>query len=283
MAMNQCLRRVGFSLIVVSALLTGCEDDGDPTTGDDSQAQDAGTPTGSSETTPRAGRTGGRAGSSAAGRAAEGGRGGATATTGGQGGRRSNQGGSGAAGAGGRGGTEAGSGGTAGAADDDAGVAIIELDDGQIAEIANVVNTGEVALGTLALNRATLPAAREYAQSMITLHTAAQDRQAALLSTLGVTPTPSSLSERLTEDATAIRATLESADDASFDLLYIRSQVDLHARVLATIDEQLVPNVTAEELRAELVLTRAEVATHLEEAQTILATLEVGDADAGVP
>jgi hypothetical protein len=53
--------------------------------------------------------------------------------------------------------------------------------------------------------------------------------------------------------------------------------------VLLTIDEQLLPNVTEELLRADLLVTRAEVATHLEQAQTLLATLEVGDTDAGVP
>jgi putative membrane protein len=145
------------------------------------------------------------------------------------------------------------------------------------------VNTGEISLGMLAVNRAVVPAAQDYAQAMIAMHTGAQERQNALVSSLGITPSTSALSARLSEDAARVRTTLESADALDFDLLYIRSQVDLHARVLLTIDEQLLPNVTEELLRADLLVTRTEVATHLAQAQTLLATLEVGDTDAGVP
>ncbi|HTU57718.1 MAG TPA: DUF4142 domain-containing protein [Polyangiales bacterium] len=298
MSIKQCLRHVGFSLVVVSALLSGCEDDSDNSIEEEAQTADDDESTGSSGTSTRAGRSGGSAGTAgraagAAGRA--GGRGGAGATTGDadQGGRGSTRGGRGGdndndeggrTGAGGRISTPGGSGGTGGTEDsDDAGVAIIELNDGQIAEITSVVNTGEISLNTLAATRAIVPAAQDYAQAMVAMHTTAQERQTALVNSLGITASSSALSARLTEDVARIRTTLESAEALDFDLLYIRTQVDLHARVLLTIDEQLLPNVTAEQLRAELVVARAEVAMHLQEAQTILATLEVGDTDAGVP
>ena len=299
MSIKQCLRHAGFSLVVVSALLTGCDDSSDSTSDEEAQTEDDDESNGSSGTSPRAGRNGSN--TSTAGRAAggSGGRGGAGATTGSgnQGGRGSSRGGRGGdgdeggsggrTGAGGRvstPGDSGGAGGSGGAEDsDDAGVAIIELNDGQIAEITSVVNTGEISLGMLAANRALVPAAQDYAQTMIAMHTAAQERQAALVASLGITPSSSALSARLTEDAARIRTTLESAEALDFDLLYIRTQVDMHARVLLTIDEQLLPNVTEEPLRADLLVTRAEVATHLEQAQAILATLEVGDTDAGVP
>jgi|GEM_PF-2170676 len=293
MSIKQCLRHAGFSLVVVSALLGGCEDDSDTTTDEGAQTEDDDDDSTGSSESPRAGRSGSSAGRTAGG---SGGRGGAGATTGNgnQGGRGSSRGGRGGdgdeggaggrTGAGGRIGTPGGSGGAGGADDgDDAGVAIIELNDGQIAEITNVVNTGEISLGMLAVNRAVVPAAQDYAQAMIAMHTAAQERQNALVSSLGITPSTSALSARLSEDAARVRTTLESADALDFDLLYIRSQVDLHARVLLTIDEQLLPNVTEELLRADLLVTRTEVATHLVQAQTLLATLEVGDTDAGVP
>jgi putative membrane protein len=158
------------------------------------------------------------------------------------------------------------------------------LTDGQIAEITTVVNAGEITLGTLALNRAQLPGTQDYARMMITMHTAAQERQTALVAALGLTPTPSTLSTQLTEDAASVSSQLESATAAEVDVLYVRSQVALHGTVLETIDEQLLPNVTADTLRAELVVVRVEVAAHLEQALALLATLEgVDGADAGVP
>jgi predicted outer membrane protein len=146
------------------------------------------------------------------------------------------------------------------------------------------VNTGEIALGMLALSRAQLPATRDYAQSMVSMHQSAQERQAALVAAIGVTPSPSSISSQLTDDAVRVRSQLESAADAEVDVLYIRSQVELHANVLETIDEQLLPNVSADMLREELVVARVMVAAHLETAQALLVTLEgVDGSDAGVP
>jgi predicted outer membrane protein len=158
------------------------------------------------------------------------------------------------------------------------------LNDGQIAEITSVVNSAEISLGTLALNRAQLPATQDYARSMITMHTAAQERQTALVGASGLTPSPSAISAQLTDDVVLVRDQLESATVAELDVLYLRSQVALHSTVLETYDEQLLPNVTSDQLRAELVVARVEVAAHLEEALALLTTLEAVDgADAGVP
>lgn len=291
MSIKQCLRRAGYSLVVVSALLSGCDDDSDSSTDEQSQSGDGGQDDSSGTTsTPRAGRSGGSAGRGGSGTVAGGGSGGraASAGRGGRGGSTpTDEGGSGGRGGTGAGGTAAGgtsAGGAGGADDADAGVDTIELNDGQIAQITTVVNTGEITLGMLALNRGQVPAARDYAASMIAMHQAAQERQTALVTALGITPSPSSLSDRLAQDAMSIQNTLTTADAASFDLLYIQSQVDLHARVLNTIDEQLLPNVTAEMLRDDLVITRTEVVAHWEQAREILAALQgVDGADAGVP
>ncbi|HKU38118.1 MAG TPA: DUF4142 domain-containing protein, partial [Polyangiales bacterium] len=190
-------------------------------------------------------------------------------------------GGSGGRAAGGAGGTTAasGSGGSGGAG---GATATRTLTDAQIAAVTTVANSGEVDLGTLAVARAVLPAVRDFAQMMVTMHTAAQTRQSAVLATLGVQIAPNPISTQLEADAMALRGQLTSASAAAFDRAYIQSQVDVHMRVLTTFDEQLLPNATAPALRADLMLARGEVAAHLALARTLLATLD-DLSDAGVP
>jgi putative membrane protein len=119
---------------------------------------------------------------------------------------------------------------------------------------------------------------------MIAAHNTAQQRQTAIVNALGLTASPSPLSEQLSDNATQTQLQLQNASATEFDVLYIRSQVDMHLQVLQAIDEQLLPNVSAETLRAELVLTRTDVAAHLESARALLATFDGTDAsDAGAP
>ena len=134
----------------------------------------------------------------------------------------------------------------------------------------------------LALTRVMLPAVRDFAQMMISMHTAAQTRQNAVLNTLGLTIAASPLSTQLENDAMQVTAQLNAAAANQFDLAYIRSQVDIHAKVLTIVDDQLLPNVSATALRADLTLTRSEVVSHLAAARVLLEQLE-NASDAGVP
>lgn len=277
MTTTQRFGRIGLSIALIGTLLGAC-DDNDDDTGSDTNAQrrDAGeNPDASVRTTGRAGR-GGSGGATA--RAGTGGTGGSTtATTGGTGGTSAS------GGRGGAGGTSA-TGGTGGTAGNGGigGTTNVQLSDAQIAAFTSTANLGEVSLGMLALTRVMLPAVRDFAQMMISMHTAAQTRQNAVLNTLGLTIAASPLSTQLENDAMQVTAQLNAAAANQFDLAYIRSQVDIHAKVLTIVDDQLLPNVSATALRADLTLTRSEVVSHLAAARVLLEQLE-NASDAGVP
>ena len=55
------------------------------------------------------------------------------------------------------------------------------MTDGQVAAVLTAVNTAETGAGTFALTRAVTPAARAFAQSMVEMHSSAQERQAAII------------------------------------------------------------------------------------------------------
>jgi putative membrane protein len=288
MSILHSLVRVSFPVLVAAATLGACGDDED-STGTDGQSETAdggadepGSSRAGTTGSTRAGRGG--SGGALAGRSGSAGAGSTTTA-----GRRAAA-GSGSAGTAGRRTVPPGSGtaGTGGvvAMVDDAGSApvVAGLEDGQITELLGSVNTIQVSLGTLAVERALDPEVRNYAQTLVTMHNAAQARQTAVIEALTLMQAPSKLSEAIETEATATRNQLQNATAIQFDFAFVSEQVRLHTQVLEAIDEQLLPSVTAEALRAELVVTRTDVEAHLTEARRLLTTLDGGaDADAGIP
>lgn len=285
--------RIGLTLVVMGLISSACDDDeGDDTDtnsqiGDEDEGADE---SGSSGSTARAGRSGssgstaragaGAGGATAGARAA--GAGGSTSTTAGSGGT------AGASTAGGAGGvagasTAGGAGGSPAAGRGGSGGATsVALNDAQIAAVTTAANTGEISLGMLALSRAQLPAVRVFAQMLIDMHGVAQTRQNAVLDVLDLEVSGNALSAQLETEAMQVSAQLNAAAADQFDLAYVRSQVDIHTKVLTLIDEQLLPNVSAVALRADLTVARTEVAAHLALATGLLEELQDAS-DAGVP
>jgi putative membrane protein len=173
----------------------------------------------------------------------------------------------------------------------DAPLDAAELDDGgirnnaQIAHVLITANTGEIDEGTLADLKGTSPAVLAFGQRMVTEHSAANQRAEALVQSLGITPVDNPVSVQLKQDADAAIAQLQALEGAAFDLAYMDTQVTVHTKVLSIIDTMLIPAATAPELTAELQTMRANVATHLQDAQQLRAAVAdggVGDAgDAG--
>jgi predicted outer membrane protein len=199
-----------------------------------------------------------------------GGTGGVAGGTGGGGGRAGN---GGAAGSGGRAGT-AGFGAAAGEADlAGAGGASADLSDGEIVQILVTANAGEVAAAGVAQTSARTPAVVNFAQMMVSEHTAAEQQTLTLVAGQHIAPEPSDVSRVLDSEATTMLATLSQTAPTAFDRVYIQGQVDMHQEVLTLIDTRLLPNAMNVALRTLLTNTRATVARHLAEAMTILGML----------
>jgi putative membrane protein len=158
--------------------------------------------------------------------------------------------------------------------------------DAQIAQVALTANTGEIAQGMLAQTSATNADVKTFASLMVTDHTAANQRVQALAQQLGITPAPSGVSVQLQSESDAIVAQLQMLSGAAFDTAYVTAQVTVHTRVLALIDDMLLPAAQAAEVKAELTTMRASVVMHLSVAQQLQAQLAAAgdggaDADAG--
>jgi len=243
---------VVFGLMCSSASLIACGDD-DGSADEGQTSEDASVPS-------KAGRGGSSVERSGTGGAQDAGRSGA-----------------GGAGTGGAGARSAGTGGAGTGAD--IGMRVVA---GDIAAVLNTVNTGEIELGKLALGHSSTTLARDYAQTMINEHSAAEERQSALFRSLNVAATDNALRGQLQQEARRTTMTLQGLAPGAFDQAYASSQVDMHGSVLRLIDETLLPSAEQAELRRELMLTRAEVQRHLTLAMTLIATLQfAADIDAG--
>lgn len=152
------------------------------------------------------------------------------------------------------------------------------LDDAKIAAITDAANSGEVEQARIALNKAKNARVRKFAQMMIQHHGQAKKDDAKLVNKLKVTPVESNTSGQLREESTTLVSTLQAADKSNFDSLYIKSQVEVHQRVLDLFDKQLIPNAKDAALLASLQAFRPKIEAHLTEAREIQKVL---DSEAG--
>ena len=137
-----------------------------------------------------------------------------------------------------------------------------KLTEGQVVKWLMVSNMGEVEDGQLVLKKATIPAARNFAQRMIDDHGAALARVQALTSKLGLTPMESEDSREKEISAEIDDAILNALPSPIFNLAYIHIEVLNHYDNLSTIDDDLLPSSCTPELKAEVQAERNVIAMH---------------------
>lgn len=151
------------------------------------------------------------------------------------------------------------------------------LTDPQIAHVAVTANTIDAQLGRLAEERAASPEVRAFAQTMVTDHTAVNERAGALAARLGVTPEENPVSRSLQEGAEEARRGLEGLSGDAFDRAYMDREVAYHQAVLDALDGTLIPGASNAELRSLLEEVRPAIAAHLERARAIRSSLGAGE------
>lgn len=146
------------------------------------------------------------------------------------------------------------------------------LTDGQVIKVVSTANNGEIIQANVALPKLQSPQVRNYAQMMINEHSMNEQKGQALAKRLGVVPQVSMTSNDLQKDSNTIVNQLNQSM-APADRAYMMSQVAVHRKVLASIDQQLLPSASNAELKAMLQQTRNAVAVHLQMAEQLLSTV----------
>ena len=156
-----------------------------------------------------------------------------------------------------------------------AGTNIVQAADGpsdaQIVGIVLAANTIDINYGQIALKTSKDKAVREFAQRMVTDHSAVQQSVIDLAAKLGVTAEDSSTSDGLKQGAVAVTAKLNALQGKAFDSFYVDNEVSYHASVTGAVESVLIPSARNAELKAALVGSQALFLRHLEHAKMIQA------------
>lgn len=151
------------------------------------------------------------------------------------------------------------------------------VSDEEIGATVAAINKGEIDAANVAKDKAQRASVKSFAEMMISMHTAAANRQTALLQQVGITPREGATTTKVETDADAELAKLQAASGAEFDLVYMQGQVTMHQAALDLITQTFLPAARRAELKTELETARGEVQTHLDQAKAIVAEIEGGE------
>jgi putative membrane protein len=125
----------------------------------------------------------------------------------------------------------------------------VALDDATIVAIFDGANTADIETGDLAAQRGNSKEVRQLGAMFARDHRMVRQQGRDLAKKLGVTPTPPK-GDKSAEDLAKTMSTLRSKSGADFDKAYLEHEVAFHKAVLDAIDQQLMPAIQNEELKA---------------------------------
>ena len=141
--------------------------------------------------------------------------------------------------------------------------------DAQIVGIVLVADDIDINYGKLALARSKNKGVRDFAQQMITDHSAVQQSVQGLAAKLGVTAQDSDTSDALKTQSQGITAKLKTLKGAAFDKFYIDNEVAYHKAVTDAVAGVLIPNAKNAELKSALEGAQPLFLGHLEHARNV--------------
>jgi putative membrane protein len=143
--------------------------------------------------------------------------------------------------------------------------------DPQIVGIVLAADQIDIDYGKIALAKSKNKAIREFAQRMVTDHSAVQQSVKDLAAKLGVTGEESPTSTGLKGGAVDITAKLNSLKGKEFDKFYIDNEVGYHKTVTDAVDAVLIPSAQNAELKSALQGAQPLFLKHLEHARMVQA------------
>lgn len=123
------------------------------------------------------------------------------------------------------------------------------ISNGEILQIMETVNMGEIKQAELAVQRSTNPAVRDLAQMIIRDHTALSQRIMSVSQSTGTKLDGSPLATGLRLQATEIADDLTKLSGQKFDCTYLQKQAEQHALTVKTARDQLLPAASQPQVR----------------------------------
>ena len=141
--------------------------------------------------------------------------------------------------------------------------------DAQISGVLNAANQEEISLARLALEKASDPEVKQFAQKILGDHSALDQRSQELWTRLSVQAMASDLQQQIQSDADAAQKRFQTLEGVEFDRAYLEQEVNFHQQLLTHIDQQLMPGAQNEDVKSLLTSARSSVSMHLTEAKAL--------------
>jgi putative membrane protein len=146
--------------------------------------------------------------------------------------------------------------------------------DPQIVGIVVAANQIDIDHAKIALKKSKNKEVKDFAQQMITDHSAVQKSVFDLGAKLKVTPADSDTSKSLKDQAAKTDKELRSLSGKAFDKAYLQNEVSYHKAVIDALNSTLIPNAKNAELKGALTGVLPAFQGHMEHAQKVLSDLE---------
>jgi len=146
------------------------------------------------------------------------------------------------------------------------------INDANIAAIVSVAGGLDIAYGKIAMSKAKDKQVKEFAERMVTDHSAVQKAAGALLGKLGVTPEENETSKGLAANGVKVKERLNKLKGKEFDKYYIDNEVSYHELVVNATENLLIPNAQNADLKSTLVSVLPLFQKHLEHARQVQAS-----------
>ncbi len=125
-----------------------------------------------------------------------------------------------------------------------------DLNDLEIAHVAYTADNIDIRYAHLALAISENPAVRQFAETMIRDHQAANDQALALLQKLKVSPQDNFLSQALDGQSDQTISRLSQLRGAEFDNAYAENELAYHQAVNGLVNGTFIPNIDNPEVKA---------------------------------
>ena len=150
--------------------------------------------------------------------------------------------------------------------------------DPQIAAIVVAANQVDIDAAKLAKSKTKNKDVKQFAETMITDHTAVNKQAKELVKKLKVKPEANDTSKALEKGGKDNEAALKKLKGAEFDKAYVDHEVAYHQQVIDAINNVLIPNAKNAELKDLLTKVAPAIQAHLEHAKKLQGELAAAPA-----
>ena len=144
------------------------------------------------------------------------------------------------------------------------------LTDGQIAKVAETVDTGEIEQAREVQKKAKNPQVKKLAAQLMQHHSKSKQKGQTLAKREDLKLEESPVCEQLSAKAEQNLQSIKAASaPAEAERTYVEAQIAQHQEVLDLLDSRLIPSAVNADLKAQLEETRKMVESHIEEARKV--------------